>query len=91
MEHPERKRVAIGMVGDQVPAVEGRAHRDRDPHRYNRTNGDTRTSRQRAASRVVADLLGHVTVGFRRETYVHPDEDDAPLPVAQIDSLIGIG
>ena len=40
-------------------------------------------------ARIVADLLGHATVAFTLQTYVHPSEEDAATAVATAERLIG--
>ena len=39
--------------------------------------------------RVVSDVLGHATVGFTMQTYVHPDEDAAVAVIAETERLLG--
>jgi integrase len=39
--------------------------------------------------RVVADLLGHATVGFTLQTYTHPSEDAAAAAIEEAERLIG--
>jgi site-specific recombinase XerD len=41
-------------------------------------------------ARVVSDLIGHATVAFTLQTYVHPDEEAAATAVAGIDAMIGV-
>jgi integrase len=46
---------------------------------------------QGANVRVVSDLLGHSSVGFTWETYVHPDEDAAAAAVTKLGEALGWG
>jgi integrase len=46
---------------------------------------------QGANIRVVSDLLGHSSVGFTWETYVHPDEDAAATAVTKLGEALGWG
>jgi integrase len=39
--------------------------------------------------RVVADVLGHATVGFTLQTYVHPDDEAAATVAAETERLLG--
>jgi integrase len=39
--------------------------------------------------RVVSDTLGHATVGFTLQTYVHPDENAAAIVAVEAERLLG--
>jgi integrase len=39
--------------------------------------------------RIVSDLLGHATVGFTLQAYVHPDDDASAAVSAQTERLLG--
>ena len=41
------------------------------------------------SARVVSDLLGHATVAFTLQTYVHPDEQTAAAAIDRAERLIG--
>ena len=39
--------------------------------------------------RLVSDVLGHATVGFTLQTYVHPDDEAAATVAAETERLLG--